>query len=290
MIVGIKFIEGVLLPRPARMVVAISLLATLNAGTAASEAETEFYTISVIPSAPTTSDLVHIEFEKLPGAPCDLLFNGVAIDTANFSVKISVEPISGTFTGCSKPDNFRFLVGRLSKGASYGFEIYEELPLLGLPLFKEEDRTVSFTVTTDVLLDAFNAETPQEGSVQSGVGVVRGWACDAQRIDVQFDDREPIEVAYGTSRADTMETCGDSQNGYGMVMNWSLLEPGNHTMKTFIDGREVREVEFSVSGLGEEFVKGLEGTYELGDFPGPGESVIVEWDEALQNFVIISRD
>lgn len=129
-----------------------------------------------------------------------------------------------------------------------------------------------------------------DGSVQSGVGVVRCRACDAKRVDIQFDDQEPIEVAYGTSRADTAEICGDSDNGYGMVMNWSLLEPGIHTMKTFIDGREAREVEFEVAGLGEEFVKGLVGTYELEDFPGPGESVTVQWDEALQNFIIISRD
>ncbi len=38
--------------------------------------------------------------------------------------------------------------------------------------------------------------------------------------------------------------------------------------------------------LGEEFVRGLEGEYALADFPTVRQTVTVEWQEALQNFVI----
>ena len=30
-------------------------------------------------------------------------------------------------------------------------------------------------------------ENPQPGSFQSGIGVISGWVCDAQRIDIEFD-------------------------------------------------------------------------------------------------------
>ena len=58
-------------------------------------------------------------------------------------------------------------------------------------------------------------------------------------------------------------------------------------MRTFIDGREVAVVSFEVTGLDEEFIKGLSGTYRLDDFPHPGDSVDVEWSESAQNFIIV---
>ncbi|MFK7975357.1 MAG: hypothetical protein AB8C02_04440 [Halioglobus sp.] len=132
-----------------------------------------------------------------------------------------------------------------------------------------------------------NPEVPTQGSVQSGVGVIRGWACDAQRVEVRFNDLAPIPLAYGTIRTDTREVCGDSDNGYGAVYAWGLLGAGQHTMRTYIDGRLIDTVSFEVTGLESAFVTGLEASYVLENFPASGQSVTVRWSEADQNFIIV---
>lgn len=45
-------------------------------------------------------------------------------------------------------------------------------------------------------------ENPQPQASESGVGVVSGWHCDADVIEIQFDDLARLEAAYGTSRGD----------------------------------------------------------------------------------------
>ena len=44
-------------------------------------------------------------------------------------------------------------------------------------------------------------ENPQPGSFQSGIGVISGWVCDAQRIDIELDGVR-TQAAYGTNRGD----------------------------------------------------------------------------------------
>jgi hypothetical protein len=60
-------------------------------------------------------------------------------------------------------------------------------------------------------------ENPQPASFQSGIGVVSGWACSAQRIDIVFDSFPPVQAAYGTNRGDTAVACGDTDNGFGLL-------------------------------------------------------------------------
>lgn len=147
----------------------------------------------------------------------------------------------------------------------------------------------SFNLTVTAENTGFIPETPQAGSIQSGVGIIRGWACDAKKVEIQFDDKPRIAISYGTSRGDTIGRCGDENNGYGMVVNWTALGKGSHQMKTFIDDNQVADVTFEVAGLDEDFIAGLSGTYQLEDFPAPGKSVTVEWSEADQNFIIIDE-
>ena len=41
-----------------------------------------------------------------------------------------------------------------------------------------------------------------------------------------------------------------------------------------------------VTTLGEEFVRGVEGECTVADFPSPGETVTLEWQQNSQNFVV----
>src|SRR5215475_7344904 len=75
-------------------------------------------------------------------------------------------------------------------------------------------------------------ENPQPNSFQSGIGVISGWVCDAQRIDIELDGVR-TQAAYGTARGDTISVCGDSNNGFGFLFNWNLLGAGVHTVKAF---------------------------------------------------------
>ncbi len=256
----------------------------------ANQAETDFYSVRVVPEQPSPSDLVYLELDKLEDAPCDLQFAGAAIDNTNKIIWVSVEPLEVTLTGCNGPDSFRYLIGRLEKGGTYQVTLFEEVPFRGESIFRAENMTAVFPVNTTSAIGGFNAETPKHGSLQSGVGLVRGWVCDAKRIQIQFNSGQLHDVPYGSSRTDTEGVCGDIDNGYGMVITWSDLGLGQHTMTTYIDGIARSTVDFEVVGLGEGFFKDLEGTFDLGGFPTEHESVTVQWDEPLQNFIVISRD
>lgn len=136
-------------------------------------------------------------------------------------------------------------------------------------------------------------ENPRPDSFQSGIGVISGWVCEAEQIEVIFDDDEtkPWQAAYGTSRNDTRGACGDDgTNGFGLLFNWSLLKPGRHTLSVRADGQEFAQATVTVTEFGAEFLEGV-GRYErLEDFPREGTDSIVAWQESLQNFLIARTD
>ncbi|MBM4246892.1 MAG: hypothetical protein FJ148_24385 [Deltaproteobacteria bacterium] len=133
-------------------------------------------------------------------------------------------------------------------------------------------------------------ENPTGGSVQSGIGVISGWICNASNVFVRIDNRTPVRAAYGTSRADTQGACGDSNNGFGLLFNWGLLSAGNHAIEVRADGAIVASTTFSVTTLGTPFLRGASASYTLPDFPSPGRSVDVAWDEGQQGFVVVAAD
>jgi PhoPQ-activated pathogenicity-related protein len=133
-------------------------------------------------------------------------------------------------------------------------------------------------------------ENPRPGSYQSGVGVISGWACEAERIDIEFDGRIFLQAAYGTSRKDTQGVCGDSDNGFGLLFNMNILGPGSHRIRVLADGVEVAQADFQVAGFGVGYLRGVSGSYQVADFPYDGEGVTLRWEESLQNFVISGHE
>ena len=131
-----------------------------------------------------------------------------------------------------------------------------------------------------------NLESPRQSSAESGIGLIRGWVCEASTVEVQIDGGARQQVAYGTTREDTAATCGDTNNGFGYTFNWNRLGNGTHTLQAFADNVEFANVNFTVTTLGQEFLKGASGEYTLPDFPQTGDTVTVRWAEPHQNFVI----
>ena len=119
--------------------------------------------------------------------------------------------------------------------------------------------------------------------------MVSGWICDAKELEVSFDGGPRVFVPYGSERTDTEGGCGDTDNGFAMLMNYNKLGDGEHTITLYVDGRVETTRTFTVVTLGEEFLRdvhiedsGHYVTIELSN----GNKAEVVWDEATQSFAI----
>ena len=136
-------------------------------------------------------------------------------------------------------------------------------------------------------------ENPKPGSFQSGIGVLSGWVCEATAVELEFHHGVTGTVSratagYGTGRGDTEDTCGDTDNGFGLLFNWNLLGDGLHTVRALADGVEFARSTFTVTTLGlGAYPTGLSGECSVPDFPTTGQTTVIEWQEAQQNFVIV---
>ena len=134
---------------------------------------------------------------------------------------------------------------------------------------------------------AASLDAPAVGSSQSGIGLIWGWVCDASEVTIRIDDGEEIPAVYGNPRGDTESVCGDSDNGFELLWNWNLSGDGEHAVEAFADGVSIGRSVFTVTTLGMgEFVRGLNGTFTLNDFPAEGQNTTVAWSEVDQNFLI----
>ena len=149
-------------------------------------------------------------------------------------------------------------------------------------------QTGRYTLQTTLVVA--HLENPAPTSFQSGLGVISGWVCAGEAVTVEIEQEAgtvvELAAAYGTERADTADVCGDTDNGFGVLVNWNLLDDGTHTVVVLVDGVEVGQATVTVTTLGEEFRKGLTGSFVVADFPRAGEQVRVVWQESQQNFVL----
>ena len=82
-------------------------------------------------------------------------------------------------------------------------------------------------------------ENPGPNSFQSGIGVISGWVCEGDEVELAIGDAGRQLAAYGTERADTLDACGDTDNGFGLLFNWNLLGEGEHEVVAWVDGEEL---------------------------------------------------
>ena len=134
-------------------------------------------------------------------------------------------------------------------------------------------------------------ENPRPASYQSGIGVISGWVCEADEVVIEIDG-QAIAAAAGTERGDTLDRCGDVDNGFGLLVNWAEFGAGAHEVVALVDGVELSRATVTVTVVDETdpYVRGLAKRVELADFPTPDETVTLEWQEAQQNFVITGVD
>ena len=133
-------------------------------------------------------------------------------------------------------------------------------------------------------------ENPGHNSFQSGIGVVSGWVCEAEEVEIALGHLAPQGAGYGTERLDTQDACGDTDNGFGLLFNWNLLGDGEHEVVAYVDDEELGRATVRVTTLGEEFLRGVVGECMVADFPTTGETITLAWQQNQQNFVIVSHD
>lgn len=265
-----------------------SLLIAPGAWAQSSNVEGRYYSAYLTEESISTEQALQVRVDS--GNNCNIInLNDSKSDSVNMAFDVSIYVVPFDFGGCPYPRFSTFTIGRDIAPGDYKVNIYEGTGNNG-DYFNAGMFAGALDLNVFPSNSPANAETPEGGSILSGVGIVRGWVCDASTVQVQFNNLPLLELAYGTTRADTLTVCGDEDNAYGAVFAWGLLGNGTHRARTFVDGVVIADVEFQVSGLSEPFVRNLEGAFELSDFPAVGESVTVQWSEADQNFIIVAYE
>jgi hypothetical protein len=129
-------------------------------------------------------------------------------------------------------------------------------------------------------------ENPAPESFQSGLGIISGWHCTARRIEIEIDDRFRVSASHGTPRSDTRDQCGDTDNGFGLLINWNDFGDGFHAINVLADGQSFARASFTVTTLGTDFLRGKSATCRVSQFPDSRTDTILTWQESLQNFTI----
>ena len=133
-------------------------------------------------------------------------------------------------------------------------------------------------------------ETPGNGDSLSGIGVVRGWKCEANGpLTVRFDGGSPIPLAYGNERADVQSTgaCPGSAVGFVSVWNYGVLTTGEHTAVVYDNGVEFARSTFSVVQAGAEYLTDAAGECLIQDFPEVDTNALFSWNTGTQHLELI---
>jgi hypothetical protein len=105
-------------------------------------------------------------------------------------------------------------------------------------------------------------------------------------LTAAIDGGTAFFIPYGSARGDTQGVCNDSDNGFGLLINWNLFGNGTHTIRLLDGGTEFASATFTVQTLGEEFLTGLNKSVNVPNFPGPGQTTTFSWSQAAQNLVV----
>lgn len=130
--------------------------------------------------------------------------------------------------------------------------------------------------------------TPNKGQTVSGVGLISGYHCTSNNIDVYIDNVYFGKAGAGTQLLGTLGVCGRTNTGFGLLYNFNNLTPGVHSISVYADGVLFDSSTFTTfrSG-GVPWLEGKSRRSYISDFPNIGKAAIVEWSQSDQNFKIV---
>ena len=191
-------------------------------------------------------------------------------------------------------DDGQVIAHAILGGPRRNFQIVQRVPAGDYSLAVTGARTVGrvsmghYTVSVDLVVGF--VDSPQPDTAQSGVGILYGWVCVADTVEFAFNDHPPLPAATGAERPDTLERCGHEYSGFELPYNWNRLGDGTHDVTLVVNGVRLETIPVSVTTLGAEFRRGLQGETTVEDFPSPGESVRLVWQEGQQNFALATGE
>ncbi len=171
--------------------------------------------------------------------------------------------------------------------------------------------------TTDGTIDPRgHIDEPGNGSFRSGIGIIRGWVCDAGGQDVAIwltntdtNRRVTLAAPSGSSRGDVAAAgvCDRRGSDFGFVVqfNFNLLAEGTYTVEAFVgQGRTVAQIgsqegrgvqpqtnRFTVVRISDQETLTIPGEdiedVAVPNFPRSGVTTILRWDNGSQNFEIV---
>ena len=176
------------------------------------------------------------------------------------------------------------------------------------------DTSLIYIVEFDSVTDLEIAiDQPIRNSVNSGIGMIRGWAISSEaidRIEVYIDGVYRFDVPHGDQRNDLAKRFPDNElapeSGFSTSFNWNQLGSGQHevtvrAIDTFGSSKE-RTFDFAVTTFDKSFIKASD-VFELGwaSISGLGDSfvirgalvdgayydIILQWQPRYQNFEIV---
>jgi hypothetical protein len=199
------------------------------------------------------------------------------------------------------PNGFLFLPTGSINYAGVDSVTYASLPTDGLHSIDHDGNVMAASATnfagqsaalstTPPMTQASALENPQPDSFQSGVGLVSGWSC-APGVGVGVDGGPPVALPYGSSRADTAGACGanNTNTGFGFLLNFNLLGAGTHVAQLFVNGQpQGSPATFFVTVPSGQFLTGVSKEVSVADFPTPGRTAVLIWQQSQQNFAVKS--
>jgi hypothetical protein len=105
-----------------------------------------------------------------------------------------------------------------------------------------------------------------------------------------IDNKITLAMPYGSARTDTASVCGagNTNSGFGLLINFNTLGQGFHTASLFVNGENVGDTQFAVTVPNGEFISGAAKDVTVFDFPVPGASTTLTWQQSQQNFAVKS--
>jgi hypothetical protein len=153
-------------------------------------------------------------------------------------------------------------------------------------------RTILVLTLALFATEAFSAskgalENPQPNDYASGIYLFSGWVCEAETVQIDLDGAQLLDVAYGSDRLDTVSTCGDADNGFGVLVNMANFAAGDHQATLYADGQQVAQSAFKTAERSTgEFVQDLEGCAISEGFPSDDSETILTWTTSIQGFQV----
>lgn len=73
--------------------------------------------------------------------------------------------------------------------------------------------------TQGAIDQAVTVSTPEQTHTQSGLGLISGWACVADKVEISIDGGVPVKISGEMERLDVKHVCGQITAGFGKLID-----------------------------------------------------------------------